>query len=105
MNPQQQPIGRKVTKQELRATWNDPTFQAELLRRTQQRVDVAEGLAPPEAGQEPGTMSHVYDFVNNDEHRLLGIFHCYKRPDGTIGASGRLDPIALLKDDAVLVDP
>ena len=105
MNPQQQPIVRKVTKQELRDTWNDPEFQAAMLRRTQQRVDVSEGLAPPEAGQEPGTISHVYDFVNNDDHRLLGTFHCYRRADGTIGASGMLDPILLVAGDVVLVDP
>jgi hypothetical protein len=105
MNPQEQPIVRKVTKQELRATWNSPEFQASILRRTQQQVDVSEGLAPPEAGQVPGTMSHVYDFFNNDEHRLLGTFHCYRRPDGTIGASGMLDPILLATDEAVLIDP
>ena len=68
-------------------------------------MDVSEGLAPTEAGQEAGTMSHVYDFFNNDEHRLLGTFHCYKKPDGTIGASGMLDPIVLAHGDAVLVDP
>ena len=51
-------------------------------------------------------MSHVYDFFNNDEHRLLGTFHCYRRPDGTIGASGMLDPITLLGvDNVVLIDP
>jgi len=106
MNPQQQPTVRKVTKQELRATWNDLEFQSSVLRRTEQRVDVSEGLAPPEAEQVPGTMSHVYDFYNNDEHKLLGTFHCYRKPDGAIGASGMLDPIILLASDGtVLIDP
>ena len=105
MIPSPEPDARKVTKQELRNIWNDPTFQTALLSRTQQRVDVAEGLAPPQAGQEPGTMSHVYDFVNNDAHELLGTFHAYRRPDGTIGASGMYDPIFLLVDGVPHVDP
>lgn len=50
-------------------------------------------------------MSHVYDYVNNDEHELLGTFHVYKRPDGTIGASGLFDPIFLLVDGIPHVDP
>jgi hypothetical protein len=105
MIPHEQPEPVKVTKQELRDTWNDPQFQASLLMRTQQRVDVAEGLAPPQAGQEPGTMSHVYDFYNNDAHELLGTFHVYRRQDGTIGASGMLDPIFLLVDGVPHTDP
>jgi hypothetical protein len=100
-----QPEPIKVTKQELRDTWNDANFQAALLNRTQQRVDVAEGLAPPEAEQDPGTMSHVYDFVNNDAHELLGTFHVYKKPDGTIGASGMYDPVFLLIDGIPHTDP
>lgn len=103
--PQPLPASRKVTKRELRDIWNDQTFQTALLSRTQQRVDVAEGLAPPEAGQEPGTMSHVYDYVNNDGHETLGTFHVYKKPDGTIGASGMLDPIFLLVNGVPHVDP
>jgi hypothetical protein len=95
----------KVTKQRLREIWNDPAFQSTLLSRTQQRVDVAEGLAPPDAGQEPGTMSHVYDYMNNDAQELLGTFHVYKKPDGTIGASGLFDPIFLLVNGVPHVDP
>jgi hypothetical protein len=104
MNPQGPPVN-KVTKERLRDIWNEPNFQAALLSRTQQRVDVAEGLAPSEAGQAPGTMSHVYDYVNNDAHELLGTFHVYRKPDGTIGASGMYDPIFLLVDGVPHVDP
>jgi hypothetical protein len=66
---------------------------------------VAEGLAPPEAHQDPGTMSHVYDLVNNDARELLGTFHVYRRRDGTIGASGLHDPVFLLVDGVPHVDP
>jgi hypothetical protein len=59
MIPQENPEVRKVTKQTLRDIWNDPVFQSSILNRTQQRVDVSDGLAPSQAGQEPGTTSHV----------------------------------------------
>jgi hypothetical protein len=104
MNPQG-PIVKKVTKQRLREIWNDPNFQAALLSRTQQRVDVAEGLAPPEAGQDPGTVSHVFDYVNNDKHELLGTFHVYRKRDGSTGASGLHEPVFLLVDGVPHVDP
>src|SRR5271165_6468362 len=98
-------MAEKVSKQRLRETWNDPDFQADLLRRTQQRVDVFEALAPAEANQAPGTISHVYDFVNDDLNELLGTFHVYIEPGGTIGASGKYDPVFLLVDGVPHVDP
>jgi hypothetical protein len=98
-------MAEKVSKRRLREIWDEPRFQAEFLQRTQQRVDVSENLAPPDANQVPGTMSHVYDFVNNDQHELLGTFHAYIEPGGVIGASGMYDPIFLLVDGVPYVDP
>lgn len=52
-------------------------------------------------------MSHVYDFFDHNCYpsELLGTFHAYKRSDGSIGASGMLDPIFLLVDGVPHVDP
>jgi hypothetical protein len=99
------PAVRKVSKRELRSIWNDPTFQSTLLRKTTQRVDVYEALAPPDSGQEDGTLSCVYDLMDNPNERLLGTFHMYRRPDGSIGASGKADPIFLLVDGVPMCDP
>jgi hypothetical protein len=105
MTPPNPIIVRKLRKQELRDIWNDPAFQSTLLKRTTQRVDVFARLAPPDAQQEPGTVSHVYDFMDHRTGELLGTFHAYKRPDGSIGASGMYDPIMLRVDNTVCVDP
>jgi hypothetical protein len=105
MIPSNPSIVRKVAKQQLRDIWNDPRFQSILLRSTTQRVDVYEGLAPPDAGQEEGTLSYVYDLMDNPNDQLLGTFHVYKRPDGGIGASGLPDPIFLLVDGIPMCDP
>jgi hypothetical protein len=98
-------IVQNVPKQQLRDVWNDPEFQAEIQRMTTQRVEVSANLAPPEANQEEGTMSCVYDLMNNPNSQLLATYHVYKRRDGTIGASGREDPIFLLVDGVPHVDP
>ncbi len=50
-------------------------------------------------------MSHVYDFMDNKTHELLGTFHVYREPSGAIGASGMYDPIFLLVDGVPHVDP
>ena len=100
-------MARKVTKAQLREIWNNPEFQADLLRRTSERLDVYEALAPPEAGQEPGTISHVWEFYSHSPipSQLLGTFHAYRRPDGSLGASGLLDPILLMIDGVPHIDP
>jgi hypothetical protein len=105
MIPPEPIIVQKLPKQQLRDVWNDPAFSSELLRRTTQRVDVSENLAPPEANQEEGTMSCVYDLMDNPNSQLLGTFHVYRRKDGTIGASGRPDPVFLLIDGIPTYDP
>jgi hypothetical protein len=102
-------IPRKVGKRELYRIFNDPTFRADIVRRTVQRVDVSEGLASPECNQEPGTTSHVYDWMGYDSATnrmiLLATVHCFKLPDGTLGASGDYDPVVLVVDGEILTDP
>lgn len=98
-------MAKKVSRVELRSIWSNPIFQSRLLAKTQQRVDVYEKLAPPSANQKEGTLSCVYELYNNDGGDLLGAFHCYKEPGGTIGASGLHDPTLLLVDGVVYVDP
>ena len=79
------------------------------MRRTNQRVDVSYGLAAPEYHQEPGTTSHVYDWMEYDalENRmkLLATVHMFKKPDGSIGASGEPDPVLLVVEGELLTDP
>ena len=60
-------------------------------------------LAPPEAEQIPGALSQVYDLYSSDQ--FLGTFHRYLNPDGSIGASGKADPIWLFVDGAYHYDP
>ena len=95
----------KVSKWRLREIWNDPQFQAKALRRCTERVMVTERLAPPEAQQENGALSQVYDLFDNAAGELLGTFHRYRNPDGSVGASGKDDPIFLLVNGVEMVDP
>jgi hypothetical protein len=99
---------QKRTKAELREIFNDPSTREDLIRRTNQRVDVSEGLAAPEYNQEPGTTSHVYDWMEHAEPfgmKLLATVHCFKKPDGTLGASGDYDPIVVVVAGVAYHDP
>jgi len=95
---------QKVTRRELRAIFNDPEYQQLLFRRCTQRVYVYDELAPAAANEPPGTLSQVYDLYDRSGV-LLATLHEYKRPDGTIGASGMKDPYFLLVNEAPWIDP
>jgi|SRR5271165_4771190 len=109
MTPPDDIVPQKVAKRELYRYFDDPDFRADLLRRTNQQVDVYCRPAPPSAGQDPGTMSHVYDWYEYDKIRdattLLATVHLYRNLDGTVGASGHPDPVYLLVNGVPLVDP
>ena len=102
-------IPRKVGKQELYRIFNDPLFRADIVRRTNQRVECSYGLASPACNQEPGTTSHIYDWMEymaeENRMRLLATVHMFKKPDGNIGASGNPDPTVLVVDGVPLTDP
>ncbi len=70
---------------------------------------MAEGLASPEFGQEAGTTSHIYDWMeySHTENRMhhLATVPMFKRTDGSIGASGDFDPIVVVVAVVTYTDP
>ena len=44
--------------------------------------------------QTPGTRSKVYKYF--DGYNAVMWLHCYERPDGALGGSGKMDPKRLL---------
>jgi hypothetical protein len=102
-------IARKVGKRELRRIFNEPAFREDIVRRTNQSVEVSINPASPECRQGPGTMSHIYDWMEympeQKRMRLLATVHMFKKPDGTIGASGQPDPVVVVVDGVPLTDP
>lgn len=66
------------------------------------------GLAAPEYNQEPGTTSHVYDWMEYHPESggtLLATVKCFRKPDGSLGASGDFDPVMFVHNQEVLYDP
>lgn len=100
---------QKVGKAELYRIFNDPGFRQDIIRRTNQRVDVYCEPACADYNQPPGTMSYIYDWMEYDHQQgrmnLLATVHMFKLPDGSIGASGQPDPVVLIVDGAILTDP
>ncbi len=58
------------------------------------RVCIYDQLCSPKSHQGPGTRSKVYKYF--DGHRPVMWLHCFERPDGTLGGSGKMDPKRLL---------
>ena len=98
---------RKVGKSELRRIFNER--RDDLIRRTNQRVDVSVNPASSESGQDPGTLSYIHDWMEYDPKteamRLLATVHMFKKPDGSIGASGQPDPVVVVVDGVPITDP
>ncbi len=51
--------------------------------------------APPASGQPFCTRSQILSFFDADDNKIV-VLHQYKRPDGSLGGSGRPDPKRLL---------
>ena len=101
-------IPLKVDCWELRRYFNEPDFNADLVKRTKTRVETYCELAPAKANQEPGTMSLIHEWYGegaSGNRTLLATIHWYRTPDGSIGASGRIDPQFLLVDGIPYIDP
>jgi hypothetical protein len=89
--------------------FNEPAFHNDLQERHCQTVETYCELAPPDAEQIPGALSRVEDWYEynkeTDKTRLLATVHYYKNPDGTIGASGKIDPQLLVVGNEIFTDP
>lgn len=80
----------KVTEAQLRERFN---------RDVQPRIDNgtyylnvrSEPLAPPDANQQLGARSTMFE-VLNQQGQKVALAHVYVNPDGSYGGSGRLDP-------------
>jgi hypothetical protein len=96
------PTEQYVTQWCLRYFFNPPRFQVPYLQRVTQRVLTYDEPAPLESDQPPGTLSQIFEFYDASS-TFLGEFHQYRRPDGSIGASGRIDPKQLLVANTLYV--
>lgn len=56
--------------------------------------------APPKAFLPTCTRSQILVYLDGSQ-RMVAVVHQYLKPDGTLGASGRRDPKALLHEGAL----
>jgi hypothetical protein len=95
---------QKTTKQRSRDVFNDEFFNSSLHKRTTHTMLCYDEPAPPSSGEPEGSMSQIHDYIDGNGNKLATI-HRYRRPDGSIGGSGKLDPHALMIDGVLLYDP
>jgi len=58
-------------------------------------------------GEPSRTKTQMVEYLDPVTGRLVALVHQYRRPDGSLGGSGRPDPKELLDDDGCLyyIDP
>ena len=63
---------------------------------------LADEKIPDSRDEPPGTRSLTVSYVNETGERIF-LVHCYLRPDGSIGGSGKPDPKWLFEDGVVYI--
>jgi hypothetical protein len=96
---------KRISQQEMRHLFNGRCFW-ERLRSGEliAQVESENHPSPMESGQPLCTWSQMiaYFDVTNQEVEVARV-HQYRRPDGSIGASGRPDPKRLLVDGIIYI--
>jgi hypothetical protein len=89
---------QRIASEELRQTFNeDQLWERAQGGEFQERVLKSRHPAPRASGEPFCTKSQMVGYHLPDGSRVC-LVHQYLRPDGTLGASGRPDPKALVKD-------
>jgi hypothetical protein len=86
---------KKVEQSWLNQQFDDNDWQNKLASYT--KAEIHNSLTPPAHGQVEGTLTIGHEYFDSNGLRIALIFH-YKKPDGTLGASGRYVPKGLLID-------
>ena len=92
---------RRVLPTDLRKIFNDGRYHERVLANELLAVVEREGPAAPGANQEPGTVSRTVWYFDLQMQRVA-LVHEYRKPDGSLGGSGRPDPKRILLDDEIL---
>lgn len=92
-------MARLVPQDVLQRLFNGAGY-AELVKTRRLRLQVDSSHDPqPGVNEPPGTRSQLVSLWTSDGVKVATC-HRYLRPDGTIGASGKLDPkMVLVKDE------
>jgi hypothetical protein len=98
----QAPFDRKrVTKQELRQIFNSQNFWERVCSgELYAQVESQKHPCPIEANQPLCTWSQIVSYSDSNNQEVARV-HQYKHPDGSIGASGRPDPVRILVDGII----
>lgn len=91
-----------VSAKELRTYFNEGRYEELVAHGALHEKLIREGHARPEANQPPGTKSQVLAYMN-PMGRQIAVVHCYLRPDGRLGGSGRPDPKKLFHDNTLYI--
>jgi hypothetical protein len=91
-----------VSAERLRELFHLGQYRERYSRGELRKKLYAEDLAPATAGQIPGTLTQIIEYLD-DVGMRVALVHRYKLPDGTIGASGSEDPKQIIADGKIYI--
>lgn len=91
---------RQVTEEELRHIFNEGRYYERVLAGELRTEVESIHAADPRSGEPDGTFSEMVWYFDGPER--VALVHQYRRPDLSLGASGRPDPKRLLLDSEIL---
>jgi hypothetical protein len=86
---------KKVEQSWLNQQFNENSWEERLA--SYRKSLIHDSLTPAKHGQVEGTMTIGYDYYDAENKLVATVFH-YRKPDGTLGASGHYTPKGLLID-------
>lgn len=86
---------KRVTLAWLNQQFNDQDWEAKLKLCT--RAEIYNSLTPKNRGQIEGTHTIGHDYYDAEKAHIATVFY-FLKPDGSLGASGKKRPMALLID-------
>jgi hypothetical protein len=92
---------KRIAEKAIRKLFNDGDFWARALRGEFKTLTLQSYPAPREAHQRPGAKSEVIEY--RDLNGRVALVFQYTNPDGSLGASGKPDPKALLIDNTIYI--
>jgi hypothetical protein len=98
------PLPRKrISQREMRQLFNDQCFwERACSGELNTRIESESHPSPYRSGQPLCTRSQMIAYFDKNNQEVARV-HQYKRPDGSIGASGRPDPKRLLVEGVIYI--
>jgi hypothetical protein len=92
---------QRISEESIRRLFNDGRYWERAMQGEFKMITRDSSPAPKETHQRPGAKSEIIEYYSSED-KIAVVFQ-YTNPDGSLGASGKPDPKALLVGDTLYI--